>query len=118
MNTWAAPGVRCVCIREGWDDFVQFGDSVIPVRVPMHNEVLTIRDMKIGADADSICGDDDALYLGFWEIDLVQADGSLKACIRWDAAFFRPLDEPKTDIAVFTQLLEPAKRELVPADDR
>ena len=49
MNTWAAPGVRCVCIS---DDFGHVScdcgcGGELPVRQPMLNELLTIRSVEI-----------------------------------------------------------------------
>lgn len=88
---WAAPGVRCVCIDGDWGSFEQ-GGSILPVRVPMLGEVLTVREARPPLpDAD--WGDPSAIYLDFWEIPRSQTDGPLMADVRWLATKFEPLVE-------------------------
>lgn len=44
MAAWAKPGVRCVCIDDDWSDYhCKLLGIEPPSRVPMLNEVLTIR---------------------------------------------------------------------------
>lgn len=103
---WAAPGVRCVCIDGDWGSFEQ-GGSILPVRVPMLGEVLTVREARPPLpDAD--WGDPRAIYLDFWEIPRSQTDGPLMADVRWLATKFEPLVEEPTDITVFTEILDTA----------
>jgi hypothetical protein len=106
MNTWAAPGVRCVCIDDGFRFGISVGGHRLPVRVPMLNEVLTIREVSVGRDG-AIPGDPDKIYLSFWEIELRQTDGPLSGNVRFDARYFQPLVQRKTDISALTKLLAP-----------
>lgn len=106
MNTWAAPGVRCVCINDEWAVYRQ-GAYSLPVRTPMMNEVLTIREVIASGDK---------IGLTFWEIDIVQTDGPLSKSCAWGAQYFRPLEEKKTDISVFTDMLKGATKEKVRAE--
>lgn len=104
---WAAPGVRCVCINDDWPAIVRAGLSV-PVRLPMIDEVLTVRSIGPGC-AGAVLGSPDEIYLTFWEIPVEQADGPLSATgIGWIAGNFRPLVEDATDISVFTGILDRA----------
>ena len=41
MSTWAKPGVKCVCVDDNWKE--EFMGRPVPSRVPMINEVLTVR---------------------------------------------------------------------------
>ena len=48
MNLWAAPGKQCVCINDSWNFELSEMAGILPFppsRVPMLNEVLTIRDV-------------------------------------------------------------------------
>ncbi len=108
MNTWAAPGVQCVCIN---DDFgcAQVGSCSIPTRVPMINEILTVKTVE--ARDEMIC-------LTFEEIDEyqmdIQPDGFLGGWVLFDSVCFRPLEKRKTDIEIFRKMLTPAGR--IPVD--
>ncbi|NTG01856.1 hypothetical protein G6L30_17205 [Agrobacterium rhizogenes] len=108
MNTWAAPGVQCVCIKDDWGH-VQLGACSIPTRVPMLNEVLTVKRVEV------FHGE---LSLMFEEIEehQVSTDGimSLGGDIWFHAYCFRPLEKRKTDISIFRKLLTPAGR--IPVD--
>lgn len=100
MNySWCAAGVRCVCIRDNWGG-LHYGPYCIPVRLPMINEVLTIR-LVVPAEATA----KSILSLVFWEIDELQSDGPLSAKISWDANCFRPLLEKPVDLSIFQQML-------------
>jgi hypothetical protein len=106
MNTWAAPGVQCVCISDHFEGGASCDGYSVPTRIPMLNEVLTISVMKIR---------NGELFLGFEEIPLDQSDGPLTGhCILFNVACFRPLEKRKTDISIFTKLLMPAGR--IPVD--
>ena len=43
MNEWAAPGKQCVCINDNWDISGPLAGWEPSARVPMLNEVLTIK---------------------------------------------------------------------------
>lgn len=104
-NSWAAPGVRCVCVNDDWEGYASCDGYQVPVRLPMIGEVLTIRAIERG-DGSPLGGLDGEPYLTFWEIDALQCDGPLSAVIRWRAKNFQPLVEHKTDIGVFQALLQ------------
>ena len=106
-------GMRVVCICDDeWCCLTSESGASSPVRVPMLNEVLTIKEMGWGMSG--LVGnprpiDKEGLFLSFEEIPLRQVDGSLSAIYRWNAAYFRPLIERPTDISCFTALLTGAK---------
>ncbi len=108
MNTWAAPGVQCVCINDDWG-FFQAGSCSLPTRVPMLNEILTVKRIAVK---------DGVVALTFEEIDERQYDSHgdehMEGNIWWHAHCFRPLEKRKTDISVFLKLLTPAGR--IPVD--
>lgn len=106
-NSWAAPGVRCVCINDDFRGSASCNGYQVPVRVPMIGEVLTIREIEAGHGLP-LGGVEGEPYLTFWEIDALQSDGPLSAVIRWRAKNFQPLVEHKTDIGVFEALLKTA----------
>lgn len=108
-NSWAAPGVRCVCVDDNFEGYATCEGYQIPVRLPMIGEVLTIREIERG-DGSPLGGVDGEPYLLFWEIEARQNDGPLSGVVRWRARNFQPLVEHKTDIGVFTSLLQ-TKRE-------
>lgn len=116
---WVTPGVRCVCIgepEEGWA-IVSHGNEVLPNRLPMEGEVLTIRGARRGGNQDGeehfIPGDPECVYLGFWEIPLYQSSGALRCGpIMWAAEFFQPLAEQETSISIFKAMLNPSKTEV------
>jgi len=97
--SWASPGMRCVCVKSDDWGYAGFSDTrdTVPVRVPMLNEVLTIREVSLSKEG--------AVMLTFWEIDKRQICGSISAEIEWGVHCFRPLDEPETDISIFENLL-------------
>lgn len=99
-NSWAAPGVRCVCIRDEWEEIV----PGIPTRQPMIGEVLTVKSVRLGRGGD-IGGHPDMAYLTFWEIDERQEGSGMAAVVRWSAECFKPLAEQRTDISALTALL-------------
>lgn len=107
MTSWAVPGARCVCIDDDFG-FVQTGEHVIPTRIPMLNEVLTVRAVKIGEDS-ILCSNPGGVFLFFWEIDRKQACGPLTGEVSWFVECFRPLTERPTSIEIFERLLTPAK---------
>lgn len=109
MNMWAAPGVRCVCINDDWDWSATFGAHSVPTRVPMINEVLTIREVVSNNGLRTGVG------LFFWEIEKLQSDGPLSAEMVWGAHCFRPLIERETDISIFKEMLDPASSEVANA---
>lgn len=41
MSAWAKPGVKCVCIDDGWSETTAEG-GWLPNRIPMIHEVLTV----------------------------------------------------------------------------
>lgn len=98
-NSWAAPGVRCVCVDGAWDELA----CGLPTRQPMIREVLTIKAVKPGIGG--IGGDPMHAYLFFWEIDEVQSAGGVRCEIGWIATQFQPLIEHKTDISALEALL-------------
>jgi hypothetical protein len=110
MNTWAAPGVKCVCINDGWGS-VSIGSVSLPTRVPMLNEVLTIAEVKVWDDA--------TLVLSFHEIPLLQEDRNgaeaISGACWWNVRHFRPLTTRKTDISIFKKMLTPAPKVREPA---
>lgn len=107
-NSWAAPGVRCVCVTDEFEhDEVSNGVHRIPTRWPVRDEVLTIRTAGLPSPG-SLCGNPGAVYLTFWEIEEWQQDGPLGATIGWNARHFRPLVEQQTDISLFTSMLDTA----------
>lgn len=110
---WAAPGVRCVCVNDDWPELLA-GGEVLPTRVPMLGEVLTITHIGEGDGRHPWSGEAGGLYLAFAEIPTRQqtADCVFEG-ISWRANCFQPLIERKTDISVFTKILERA-----PADQR
>lgn len=106
MTHWAKPGVQCVCIdADEWPSLHAMGHS-LPTRVPMLHEVLTVQTVILDAGR---------IYLTFSEIPLRQFDGPLSADVIWAASSFRPLTKRPTDISVFTDMLTPAPKVVVPA---
>lgn len=103
-NSWAAPGVRCVCVDDGWEE-LRCG---LPNRIPMLGEVLTIKHVKPGSGG-MFGGDVGHVYLTFWEIDEVQQAGGITASIGWISTQFEPLVEQQTDISTLTALLQPTR---------
>ena len=107
MSTWAEVGKRCVCVHDEFPEIFGVDVYSLPVRVPMINEVLTIREVRaIGA----------FVYLRFDEIELRQTSGPLGGDIWWGVACFRPIEDRKTDISIFTSMLTPAGRVKADAD--
>lgn len=113
---WAAPGVRCVCIEDHWAE-IRVGGDTVPTRLPMLGEVLTIHDVQPDCQVrigGATFGDLNETYLSFVEIPSSQTAGLLTVHgLGWIASAFRPLLERKTDISVFTEILNRA-----PADHR
>lgn len=101
MSAWAEVGKRCVCIHDEFPEMFGVGPFSLPVRVPMINEVLTIREVRASGAF---------VYLRFEEIELRQTDGPIAAEVWWGVVCFRPLDDRKTDISVFNSMLTPAGR--------
>lgn len=95
-------GQRVVCINDNFG-YVARGRYLIPTRVPMLNEVLTIRAMEWIEDRD-------ALFLHFEEIPTKQIDGPLSGWFSYKSVCFRPLRERPTDISIFTAMLNPQKQ--------
>ena len=88
--TWAAPGVKCVCVDGNWAEHeIQRGGVY---RVPMVNEVLTIACVR------------DNEYLVFEEIPERQEAGKI---IAWSIRSFRPLvtRTQDQDLELFLPLL-------------
>jgi hypothetical protein len=108
---WAAPGVRCVCVEDHWGE-VRVGSDVAPTRVPMLGEVLTVHLVQPGSLArigGKLFGDLNEIFLSFVEIPSTQTAGALTVYgLGWVASAFRPLVERKTDISVFTEMLDRA----------
>lgn len=108
---WAAPGVRCVCVEDHWGE-VRIGDDVAPTRVPMLGEVLTVHAVHPGSLVSiggELFGDLNEIYLSFDEVPSTQTAGALTVYgLGWVASAFRPLVERKTDISVFTEMLDRA----------
>ncbi|CAM5657387.1 hypothetical protein MAUB1S_11438 [Mycolicibacterium aubagnense] len=94
-------GMKVVCVDSNFG-CAKAGPYRIPTRAPILGEILTIRDLQPGETKSGV-------FLTFTEIDLIQQDGPLRGEIRWDAACFRPLETRKTDISVFTAMLNGAK---------
>ena len=103
-NSWVAPGVRCVCIRDDWEELV----PGLPSRQPMIGEVLTIKSARLGRGGN-LGGDPNAIYLTFWEVDERQEAGGIAVVIRWVVDSFKPIVEQQTDISTLTALLQPAR---------
>lgn len=104
MQDWIKPGSRCVCVNDDWPWCVRQGGHVLPIRMPMINEILTIRDVRPGEGG--LAGVAGEAYLYFWEIETCQSSGPLVADIGWISTSFRPLQEKPTDIALLTALLD------------
>jgi len=49
IPSWVRPGAQCVCVDDRWQDLSHLFGGRSPDRVPMINEVLTIRDV-VGRD--------------------------------------------------------------------
>lgn len=96
-------GQRVVCINDNWPEWaiIPGTNLIVPgeTRVPMMNEVLTIRQI---VPVDSTLLFEGAVALAFLEIE----NG-------WVHHHFRPLQERPTDISVFTGMLTDVK---VPVD--
>lgn len=89
-------GQKVVCVDDEWGDFGWCGEKAVKHnlhRLPMINEVLTIR--LIHAKADQV-------FLGFHEIPVAT----------WSFIKFRPLSEKQTDISIFKALLTPSKEKV------
>lgn len=93
---YAKVGDRVVCINDDWG-WIRYGEFMIPTRVPMISEILTIA---------SIWPLPHGVFLVFVEIAEHQEDGGFGADVRWGAENFRPLIERPTDISVFTAMLD------------
>lgn len=105
---WAAPGVRCVCVDDDWP-WIRDGDSMLPVRVPMLGEVLTVTRIEEGDGDGPGRGDVGSLYLFFAEIPTCDEGPGIRVdSVSWRADCFEPLVERKTDISVFTDILDSA----------
>ena len=102
---WANVGAEVVCIDADWRE----NDSetgVIPSRVPMLNEILTIRDVVRALE-----GNEDMLrdvqekyghvYIGFEEVE---------SSFLWHATHFKPLitHTQSDDIAMFQRIADKA----------
>jgi hypothetical protein len=97
-------GQRVVCINDEWPEWAVLNGTalIVPgaIRVPMLNEVLTIREIVA---CWSPLLSDQPIALKFHEIE-----GG------WLHTHFRALIEKKTDIAIFQAMLTPAGR--IPVD--
>ncbi|MBZ9873105.1 hypothetical protein LB542_19850 [Mesorhizobium sp. BR1-1-9] len=91
-------GMQVVCIDDGFDGYARYGRYSVPTRIPMLNEVLTIRELQFVEEKNGV-------FLSFEEIDKTQTDGPLSADIKWTAHFFRPLISKKIEIGIFTAML-------------
>lgn len=103
MTHWAAPGVQCVCINDDFGAGFTLGSCHIPTRVPMIDEVLTVKATYIF---------DERLFLTFDEIPDHQTDSRdglmIGGVVTFEAVCFRPLIKRKTDISIFKAMLTPA----------
>jgi hypothetical protein len=103
MSDWAEKGRRCVCISDDWESSrVTVNDYSLPVRVPMLNEVLTVR---------HVFANRRGVWLEFEEIPTAQSDGPLRGDVSWLATCFRPLiaGRIEADIALFREIVEEAR---------
>ncbi|MFC0809097.1 hypothetical protein ACFHWW_27265 [Ensifer sp. P24N7] len=105
MSNWAVPGAQCVCIKDEFGH-VEFMGYIVPVRVPMMGEILTV---------SAVIADERGVFLSFEEIPVRQCDGPLSAEARYAVECFRPLTKRKTDISIFKRMLTPAPKDVVPA---
>ncbi|NHT75910.1 hypothetical protein G8E10_09480 [Rhizobiaceae bacterium CRRU44] len=91
-------GQRVVCINSDWPEngVIEIARKVVPTpsRVPMINEVLTIREIRGGLINNEV------VFLHFEEFPH-----------GWDSRHFAPLITRKTDISIFTDMLTPAGKE-------
>lgn len=103
MTHWAASGVKCVCINDDFGNGFTVGPCHIPNRVPMLNEVLTVK---------AVYTDAEKLWLTFEEFSDYQFDSAdgifIGGVISFGAECFRPLTKRKTDISIFRAMLTPA----------
>lgn len=106
---WVVPGAKCVCIDDDFG-YVTNGRDMLPVRQPMLNEVLTIREVEIGRASNSLCSRPGEPFLYFWEIERRQSSGDLSGEVSFLVENFRPLLDRPTDISVLTSLLNPSKQ--------
>jgi hypothetical protein len=109
MTHWAKPGVRCVCINDDFTWSASMGPYSVPTRLPMINEVLTVRQVEGNSFLNT------GVALTFWEIDEFQIDGPLSAKVVYDIGCFRPLIEEPSDISIFKAMLTPAGKVLADA---
>lgn len=102
-------GDRVCCINDDWTVKVILDDKELnlPNRVPMRDELLTIREVCAG-QGDFGTGRDDGVYLAFTDIPVLQRDGEFCCSIYWDAKHFRKVQPRETDISVFTAMLHGA----------
>lgn len=101
-------GKKLVCIYGGDWGHARHGSFSVPTRVPMLNEILTLKEIRPhrhDPNASFSTGKEGELYCTFLEIPEVQVDGPLRTTVSWHVRNFRPLDERKTDISIFTPLL-------------
>lgn len=101
MAHWAKPGVKCVCVDDAWigiELYERMGD-VVPSRLPMINEVLTITAVM---DDLSHCPGVPTATIALVFSDLGHDWG-------FAANHFRPLTttSQEDDVALFRHLLEP-----------
>jgi len=104
-------GMRVVCVNDSWGS-VTMGGFELPTRVPMMNEVLTIVGLEWGLSGvkdDPRSWDVEGVFLTFDGITLRQSNNGFSCNIKWAAWHFRPLEERKSDISVFTSMLTGAK---------
>lgn len=98
MNTWAKPGVHCVCVNDAWWDIDTLNVSEPPGDVGTVYRIVSVR------------AEGHWVLLGLWGQPLDTL---------WDAGGFQPVVYPEqsveTDIALFTKIADrvpaPKKRD-------
>lgn len=92
MNTWAAAGVKCVCINDDWGYLPPFLNNA--ARLPMINEVLTIKSVSLGFSPHDFIA----------HVGLTFAETPLPFGVLFAAANFRQLVSLKDDVRMFREI--------------
>lgn len=114
MSSWAAPGVKCVCIIDDWQDIPGMGS---PSRLPMINEVLTIKEVMVAGDLNSLSSR--FQFVGEAARTVIISFHELGHDWFFAVRNFRPLitKTQEQDLALFRHLLSPSPADvgLIPA---
>lgn len=112
---WAQVGQQVVCVNGEWGRTGASigGKMVLPYRLPMQNEVLTIAAVTIG-DGTEMGGHLDHPYLAFEEVEFTQSVPEVSLSVSWNADHFKPLFDKtiEADISTFRRIADEAPQRI------